>query len=84
MRLKHGNSAYLVGLQVEVVVGALGGHVGAIQAEHLHGGRLGQRALQRVEVVLLRGPLCCLATALHKALNALLEICTAEDTWQVP
>ena len=58
-------TARLVGLQVEVVVGALGGLVGAVQAEHLHGGRLGQRALERVEVVLLRAALARCAAACH-------------------
>ncbi len=49
--------ADLVRLEVEVVVGAFCGQADTVQAVDLHGGRLGQWALEWVVVVLLWGSL---------------------------
>ena len=67
---------HLLGFQIEVVVRALCGDAHAIQAVHGHGGRLGQRALQGIEVVLVRAAFACCAAAdmaQHASIQALLN-----------
>lgn len=62
MRGKRG-FAHLVRLQIEVVVGAFCGQADAVQAEELHGGRLGQRAFEGIVIVLLWRSFRCFAAA---------------------